>query len=69
MDASMEKFRKFAQDNNLSFDALARAAGMDLSTLYRKMRKGGKSFTVGELLGMVEGEVMLKEDAVRIFLS
>lgn len=69
MADSMEELRKFSSDNNVSFEVLAKAAGMDLSTFYRKMKKGKQSFTIGELQGMVDGGVMPKEAAIHIFLT
>ena len=65
----MDELKKFSRDHHVSFETLAKAAGMDLSTFYRKMKKGKKSFTVGELQGMVDCGAMPKEDAIHIFLN
>ena len=69
MDNTADSLRKFSSDNGVGFETLAKAAGMDLSTFYRKMKKGKKAFTVGDVLGMVDGGVMPREDAIRIFLT
>lgn len=69
MEAKMEQLKKYARDNNISLDDLSKAAGMNLATFYRKMKKGRKSFTIGELQGMVDSKVIPEEDAIRIFLS
>lgn len=69
MNDNMEQLKRYSQENNVSFEALAKAAGMDLSTFYRKMKKGSSAFTIGELQGMVNGDVMPKEEAIRIFLN
>ena len=69
MENSMEELKTFARDNNVSFEDLAEAAGVDLSTFYRKVKKGRGAFTIGEVQGMVDKKVMPKEVAIRIFLS
>ena len=69
MNSNMEQLKEYSKANNVSFDAMASAAGMDVSTFYRKVQKGPGAFTVGELQRMVSGQVMTIEDAIRIFLS
>lgn len=65
----MDELKRFSLEHNVSFETLAKAAGMDLSTFYRKVKKGKQSFTIGELRGMVDGGVMPREDAIHIFLT
>lgn len=69
MGANMEKLRQFAKAKNISFELLAKAAGIDLSTFYRKIKSGGDNFTIGEVHAMVNGELMSREEAIYIFLE
>lgn len=64
----MDELKKFSVDSCVSFETLAKAAGVDLSTFYRKMKKGKQSFTIGEVKGMVNSGVMPEEKAIQIFL-
>ena len=69
MAANMEKLRQFVKAKNISFELLAKAAGIDLSTFYRKVKSGGDNFTIGEVHAMVDGELMNRDEAIHIFLE
>ena len=69
MGANMERLRQFTKTHNISFELLAKAAGMDLSTFYRKVKSGGENFTIGEVHNMVDGTEMDREEAINIFLT
>ncbi len=69
MSANMEKLRQFSKTNNVSFELLAKAAGIDLSTFYRKVKSGGDGFTIGEVHAMVNGGLMKRADAIHVFLN
>lgn len=68
MGPGMDELKKFCAEKKVSYEALAKAAGVDLSTFYRKMNKGRGAFTIGEVQGMVEGGAMPRENAIIIFL-
>lgn len=68
MGPGMEELKTFARTNKVSYEILAKAAGVDRSTFYRKVQKGRGAFTIGEVQGMVDGGVMPKEVAIRVFL-
>ena len=68
MIADVERLRTYVKDNALNFECLAKAAGMDLSTFYRKLKTGGENFTIGEVHRMVDASVMDREEAIHIFL-
>lgn len=50
-------------------EAVADRMGIDRTTFYRKMKKGGSGFTVGEIHKMVEVVPLTKEEAVSIFFN
>ena len=50
-------------------EAVADRMGIDRTTFYRKMKKGGAGFTVGEIHKMVEVVPLTKEEAVSIFFN
>lgn len=54
---------------NLTQDSLAIKIGMNLSTLYRKIKGGGEGFTVGEIHRLVDELHLSDKDAQAIFLS
>ncbi len=67
MAADIERLREYAKANSISFESLAKAAGMDLSTFYRKLKTEGENFTIGEVHRMVEAALMDRDEAILIF--
>jgi len=66
MDIS--KLRVKVCEKGLSIETLAEKIGMTKSTFYRKLSKGGASFTIGEIHKIVESIPLSKQEAVEIFL-
>lgn len=54
---------------NRTLDGVADFLGMNRSTLYRKIKNNGLSFSIGEMHGIVEYIPLTKEEAIAIFLS
>lgn len=50
-------------------EAVAESIGMDRSTFYRKVKNGGKGFTVGEIQRIVEAVPLTNEEAMLIFFN
>lgn len=46
----INKIRGRAVEQGLNMDELAKAAGINRSTLYRKLNRGGEALTIGEAL-------------------
>lgn len=55
-------------ENGLSQIELAKAVGMDRSTLSRKM-KNGEAFTIGEANRIVTILKLTREEAIKIFFT
>lgn len=64
-----EKLRKFMNVNNIEPDEMAEAAGVSLSTWYRKMQKNGDAFSVKEMNKMILKSKMTKDEAADIFFN
>lgn len=56
-------------ENGYTTEGFAKAINMDHSTLYRKLRREGTSFTVGEANMIVKALGLSSEDAVAIFFA
>lgn len=65
----MEMLKEKMSLTGLSTDALAQKMDIDPSTLYRKMKRGCSSFTVGEMHRLVDVLNLTAEEAQAIFLS
>lgn len=63
------KLRKYMENHNITPARMAEAAGIDISTWYRKMQKSGETFTVKEMNAMIEGAHMDKGEAAEIFFD
>ena len=64
----MAKLKGKIAENGLNQMALAEAAGMDRSTLSRKM-KNAEAFTIGEANRIVTILKLTKDEAVAIFFA
>jgi len=51
-----------------SVEALSERMGLNPSTVYRKIRAGGMSFTIGEMHSIAEILKLSCEEAIAIFL-
>lgn len=45
----IQKFLQIMSDKGLTVSEMAKMLGMDDSTLYRKIKRNGETFTVGDL--------------------
>lgn len=69
MENGADELRVYLRERGISVESLAAVVGVEQSTVYRKINKGKAAFTVGMVRRMVDGNVMSRDDAVRIFLS
>lgn len=67
--ANVLKLKGRIIENGYSIEEFARVLGMDYSTLYRKIKSDGASFTVGEANKIVEILKLEPADAVAIFFD
>lgn len=56
-------------ENYMTQTTVAEQMGMSRSTFYRKMKAGGKGFTVGEIRNLTKILSLTNEDVMRIFFS
>lgn len=68
MAVNLERLRQVMDDKALSVSGLANAINVDMTTVYRKMKANGESFTVGEMHKIVEVLNLSPSDASDIFL-
>lgn len=54
-------------EKNETMDSVAKSAGMDRSTMYRKMKKGSNGFTVGEAKTIADVLQLTQNEAEKIF--
>lgn len=54
---------------NTTQEALADSIGINRSTFYRKMKDGGKNFTVGEVEKIANILSLNSEDVMKIFFA
>ena len=66
---SIEKLEKVMAERGMSVDDLAKAAGIDRSTLYRRFKGGGAKITVDEMRRIAKALVMDEQTIVGIFLN
>lgn len=65
---NVPKLKGVLAEKGLTQDYVARILGISPSTFYRKIQRGGDSFTVGEANTMVRKIPLTDEEAVEIFL-
>lgn len=68
MTVNVARLRQAMEDNSVSVDGLARALNIDKTTVYRKMKTNGESFTVGEMHKIVDVLNLTASTASDIFL-
>lgn len=56
-------------ENGLTLHDVAKALGIDDSTLYRKMKNNGISFTIGEANKLTKCLRLTKDEAMDIFFN
>lgn len=66
---NVDELKQFMKQNEITPEMLAKAAGMDISTWYRKMQRQGDSFTVKEMNDMILESKMTTKEAALIFFN
>ena len=56
-------------ENNTTIESVATSLGLNRSTIYRRMKAGGESFTIGEMYKIIDYLSLSQQDAIDIFLS
>ena len=68
MSTNMDMLKAKMAEMKIGHEALAKRLGIDVSTLYRKMKSDGTNFTVGQMHAIVEVLCLTSEEASAIFL-
>lgn len=68
MNTNMDVLRGKIAERKTSQEELATKIGIDPSTFYRKMKKDGVNFTVGQMHKIVEALELTPAEAATIFL-
>ena len=67
--ADMAMLRKKINDRGLTNEDVAHAIGIDVSTLYRKMKCNGLTFTIGQMHRLADVLYLTPTEATQIFLQ
>lgn len=68
MSVNLERLRQTMAEKSMSVKDLSDSINVDMTTVYRKMKANGESFTVGEMHKIVEVLNLSPTDASDIFL-
>ncbi|WP_017548618.1 helix-turn-helix domain-containing protein [Salinicoccus carnicancri] len=63
------KLKGIIVEKGTSQEEVAEAIGINRATFYRKMKRGGVNFTIGEIQKMVEVIPLTNEEAMSIFFN
>lgn len=66
---NIDKLRGVMKERRETVESVAKALGINHSTLYRKMNNGGESFTVGEVSAISRYLNLDAETAMSIFFD
>lgn len=66
---NINKLKGKIVENGMSTDDIAKAMGMDRSTLYRKMNRDGDTFTIKEANQLCKILNLTKDEALAIFFK
>ena len=69
MVVNTQKLKGKIVEKNTTQENVAKLCNMDRTTFYRKMKKGGDDFTIGEIHSMVSGIPLTREEAMEIFFK
>ena len=69
MKLNMDRLRGKIVEARTTQEAVADAIGIDRSTFYRKIKCGGKGFTIGEIHKIVKAIPLTRQEAQDIFLA
>lgn len=65
----VEKLKNEIRKRNTNLEKLAEAIDIDTSTLYRKMRRNGETFSIGEAERIKQHLKLSKKEAMNIFFD
>lgn len=68
MSTNMDKLKEKMAECSVTYERLAAALGIDVSTFYRKLKSDGMTFTVGQLHVMINVLNLTGAEAASIFL-
>jgi DNA-binding phage protein len=68
MQVNIMKLKGKIVENGTTLEAIADTIGINRSTLYRKLKNGGVSLTIGEAHKLVSAVPLSREEAADIFL-
>lgn len=68
MCTNIELLREKMAERRMSPEDMAREMGVDASTIYRKFKNEGVSFTIGQMHKIVDVLHLSREEAASIFL-
>lgn len=69
MIVNVQKLKGKIVERDTTQENVARICGINRSTFYRKMKRGGDDFTIKEISSMVSGIPLTKDEAMDIFLN
>lgn len=69
MAVNVGLLRTAAKEKNMSIEDVAKSAGIDRATMYRRIKAGGDKFTVDEAQKIAAAIRLSKEQAVAIFFA
>lgn len=67
MVVNTDKLRGKVVEKRTTLDNVAKAAGMNRTTFYRKMKGNGENFTIGEIHKIVDAVPLTRQEAIDIF--
>lgn len=69
MRLHIETLKEKINEKGYTISRVSDAIGIDESTFYRKLKKNGDAFTIGEVNKIFETLKLTKEEAERIFFT
>ncbi len=69
MRVDVDALKKKIHDSGLTVETMADQIGVDRATIYRKLKRNGETFTIGQIHQMSDVLRMSADEAKTIFLS
>lgn len=69
MQVNEQLLRQTLAARKMTIAELAGKMGVAPSTIYRSLKAGGKTFTLGQIAGIEEALELTKQECIDIFLS
>lgn len=66
---NVSKFNGIMAEKGITREWLSREIGLYPSTFYRKLARGGDSFSIGEIKKMISKIPLTEKEAINIFLK